>query len=55
MGFCGGGRDGFVGHVSPRCQGAPVWWYGGGAEGGQDLLPEEEEEEDGGKNRAAED
>lgn len=30
MGFCGGGCDGFVGHVSPGCQGAPVWWYGGG-------------------------
>lgn len=29
MGFCGGGCDGFVGHVSPGCQGAPVWWYGG--------------------------
>lgn len=25
MGFCGGGCDGFVGHVSPGCQGAPVW------------------------------
>lgn len=37
IGFCGGGCDGFVGHVSPGCQGAPVWWYGG-VEGGQDLL-----------------
>lgn len=29
-GFCGGGCDGFVEHVSPGCQGALVWWYRGG-------------------------
>ncbi len=51
MGFCGGGCDGFVGHVSPGCQGAPDWWYGGGGRirSAAAAAQEEEEEEDGAK------
>lgn len=41
--FCGGGCDGFVGHVSPGCQGAPVWWY---REGGEETRSAEKEEEE---------
>ena len=52
MGFCGGGCDGFVGHVSPGCQGAPVWWYEGGGRirSAAKEEEEEEEEEDGAKS-----
>ena len=53
MGFCGGGCDGFVGHVSPGCQGAPVWWYEGGGRirsAAKEEEEEEEEEEDGAKS-----
>lgn len=51
MGFCGGGCDGFVGHVSPGCQGAPVWWYEGGGRIRSAANEEEEgEEEDGAKS-----
>lgn len=49
MGFCGGGCDGFVGHVSPGCQGAPVWWYGGGGRIRSAAAAAEEEAEDGAK------
>lgn len=38
----------FVGHVSPGCQGAPVWWYGGGGRT-RSAAAAEEEEEDGAK------
>lgn len=47
--FCGGGCDGFVGHVSPGCQGAPVWLCRGGGRIRSAVTQEEEEEEDGAK------
>jgi len=38
------------GHVSPGCQGAPVWWYVGG--GKTRFAAEEEEEEEEEEDRA---
>lgn len=47
-GFCGGGWDAFVGHVSPGCQGAIVWWYRGrGRTRSASAAEGEEEKEDG--------
>lgn len=44
--FCGGGCDGFVGHVSPGCQGPLVWRTMGGGRIRSAVAQEEEEEEE---------
>lgn len=43
--FGGGGCGGFVGHVSPGCQGPLVWWTMGGGRTRAAVAQEEEEEE----------